>query len=115
MSVSVGLEFVSVQLVAAPDLASNATDSTFAVLFAYLACSWYHPLRRTLKYSGGLSCFSYHRPSRLIVLLDHNLQPYLDCLVMMHVVVAITAWLLERGLGKSDQTAACGRTLSQTS
>lgn len=115
MSVSVGLEFVSVQLATALDPASNTTDLTFAVLFAYLACSWYHPSRRTFKYSGGLSCFSYRRPSRLIVLLDHNLQPYLDCLVMMQVVLAITAWLLERGLGKSDQTAGCGRTSSQTS
>jgi len=126
MLASVGQEFVSVQLVAAPDPASNATDSTFAALLAYLACSchyyWYHPSRRTLKYSGGRFCFSYYRPSRLIIvinaLVNHNLRLYPDCLVMMQVVVAISpipiiiAWLLERGLGKSDQTAGYGRTSS---
>lgn len=106
---------MSAQLVVAPDLASNVSDLTFVTLLAHLACPWHHPSRRTSEYSGGRFCFSCYRPSRLIVLVDHNLQLPLDCLVVMQVVVAIVAWLLERGLGKSDQTAGCGRTSSQTS
>lgn len=111
---------MNVQLVAAPDPVSNAADSAISAPTAYPASSWPRHLGRTLKSSGGLFGFSCCRTFRLIVLVDHNLQPYQDCLAMLQVVVITfhylswITWLLERGLGRSDQTAEYARTSSQT-